>query len=105
MQHRVAPIQLSDPSKPGHRKILALFLVDPYIRVISTANVPPQQRDWWAKEAGKGEGRLANLPPELYERVVDAVDDFPISLDDAKEIREDLMEERKAFVDSENESQ
>jgi hypothetical protein len=24
---------------------LALFLVDPGIRVISTANVPPQQRD------------------------------------------------------------
>ena len=29
-QHRVEPFHLSDSSKPGHRKILALFLIDPY---------------------------------------------------------------------------
>lgn len=40
-QHRVEPFRLADRSRPGHRKILALFLVDPTIPVISTANVPP----------------------------------------------------------------
>jgi hypothetical protein len=45
LQHQVQPFELADKTKKGHRKILALFLVDPGIRVISTANVPPQQRD------------------------------------------------------------
>ncbi|KAL8756240.1 MAG: hypothetical protein Q9199_003062 [Rusavskia elegans] len=43
MQHRVSPFQLADPSKPGYRKLLALFLVDPHLKIISTENVPPQQ--------------------------------------------------------------
>jgi hypothetical protein len=46
-QHRVSPFSLRDRTKPGHRRFVALWLVDPYIRIISTANVPPQQRDWW----------------------------------------------------------
>jgi hypothetical protein len=41
MQHRVRPFGLVDPTRPGHRKILAMFLVDPHIRILSTANVPP----------------------------------------------------------------
>jgi hypothetical protein len=49
LQHQVQPFTLADPTKNGHRKILALFLVDPGIRIISTANVPPQQRDWWSE--------------------------------------------------------
>jgi hypothetical protein len=44
LQHRVEPFRLLDPTKNGYRKILALFLVDPGIRLISTANVPPQQK-------------------------------------------------------------
>src|SRR5262245_54926885 len=45
-QHRVSPFKLQDPAKPGHRRFIALWLVDPYTRVISTANVPPQRLDW-----------------------------------------------------------
>lgn len=45
MQHQVQPFKLVDALKPGHRKILALFPVDPFQRIISTANVPPQQRE------------------------------------------------------------
>ena len=55
MQHRVSSFKLEDPTKPGHRKILALFLVDPHIKIISTGNVPPQQHSWWrevVKESG-----------------------------------------------------
>ncbi|TQV97134.1 DUF1665 domain-containing protein [Cordyceps javanica] len=51
LQHRVSPLKLQDPSKPGHRRFLALWLVDPHVRVISTANVPPQQTDWWEKSS------------------------------------------------------
>jgi len=88
---------LADRSKPGHRKILALFLVDPNIRIISTANVPPQQRDWWSEQL-KSSGVLGKLATELQDKVFEDVDDFPIGLDEAKEIRLKLMDERKEFV-------
>jgi hypothetical protein len=95
-QHRVGPFRLQDPSKPGHRKIVALFLVDPDIEIISTANVPPQQRDWWLEAIGhKRDGALTGrLPAELVDMVGAIVDDFPIGLEEAKKIREELMDER-----------
>ena len=101
-QHRVAPFKLQDPSKPGHRKILALFLVDPNCRIISTANVPPQQKDWWSPEV-RASDRFAKLPNELVDKVVEDVEDFPISLEEAKKLRLQLMEERKVYVDEVNE--
>lgn len=66
----MSSFRLQDPTKPGHRRFIALWLVDPFQRIISTANVPPQQMDWWLnsilgdtpkfrKEA------LSKLPAEL----------------------------------------
>ncbi len=43
LQHRVSPFRLADPARPGHRKILAFFLVDPSETIVSTSDVPPQQ--------------------------------------------------------------
>ncbi|KAF7977244.1 hypothetical protein HWV62_4355 [Athelia sp. TMB] len=94
-QHRVAPFKLADASKPGHRKILALFLVDPHIQIISSAHVPCQRRDWWAEELGRSGALPGKLPLEIMQEVTARVDDFPISLEDAKKLRLDLMEERK----------
>jgi hypothetical protein len=37
---------LKDPTQLGVRKILVFFLVDPSIRILSTANIPPQQSHW-----------------------------------------------------------
>ncbi|KAG5789209.1 hypothetical protein H9Q69_011738 [Fusarium xylarioides] len=91
-QHHVSPFELVDKSRPGHRKILALFLVDPQVPIISTANVPPQQRDWWAEGLLQND-RFNNLPPELTRMVVNNLD-FPIDLEDAKKIRGELMAER-----------
>ncbi|KFY53172.1 hypothetical protein V496_07845 [Pseudogymnoascus sp. VKM F-4515 (FW-2607)] len=78
-QHRVQPFSLRDPSKPGHRKILALFLVDPAITVISTGNVPPQRADWWIGDQGEGGEGL-------------------MGMGEGKGLRVELMEERKVFV-------
>jgi len=104
LQHRVLPFQLADPTKNGHRKILALFLVDPRMKIISTANVPPQRRDWWAQEVlneVKDTGRgLAKLSPELTDMVFERVEGFPISMEDAKKVRLDLMKERSQQVDA-----
>ena len=98
LQHRVEPFRLADPSRPGHRKIVALFLVDPYVRIPSTINVPPQRKDWWHESALASESRFGDLPPELVENVVKNVEDFPIDLEEAKQLRLELMEERKVFV-------
>ncbi|KAK2751651.1 hypothetical protein FQN55_000373 [Onygenales sp. PD_40] len=64
MQHRVEPFELEDMTQPGHRKLLALYLVDPHVRVLSTGNVPPQRRDWWNEHLERS-GMLKRLPKEL----------------------------------------
>ncbi|KAF6763605.1 hypothetical protein DFP72DRAFT_986495 [Ephemerocybe angulata] len=104
LQHQVQPFKLEDPTKPGHRKIVALFLVDPHTSIISTADVPPQRLDWWSEEVPSKEGdarnadALTKLPNELKERIFAGVEDFPIDMEKAKEFRGKLMEERKSFV-------
>ncbi|KAH6909366.1 hypothetical protein BKA70DRAFT_1426493 [Coprinopsis sp. MPI-PUGE-AT-0042] len=100
LQHQVQPFALQDKTKPGHRKILALFLVDSNIRVLSTAHVPPQQLAWWRKALHQDDKKMPikDLPLELQDHVYDGVDEFPISLIEAKRLREELMAERKAFV-------
>ncbi|MEU0954185.1 DUF4246 domain-containing protein [Streptomyces niveus] len=76
LQHRVGPFALADPTRPGHRKILAFFLVDPSQRIVSTSDVPPQQP--WS-------------------------DTSTMTLEEARDFREQLMRERKFFVDEHNE--
>ncbi|KAK1757322.1 hypothetical protein QBC47DRAFT_375666 [Echria macrotheca] len=73
--HRVSGFELKDKTKPGHRRFIALWLVDPLTRIISTANVPPQQAEWWddrvfrAKE-GKGVD-VSGFPPEMAHLLLD----------------------------------
>lgn len=105
LQHQVQPFELADRTKPGHRKIVVLFLVDPNVRVISTASVPCQQLDWWkdanitrSVQPGSNRGLLDSLPIEVQNQVFDQVEGFPISLEEAKKLRLELMEERKKFV-------
>ncbi|EHK48605.1 hypothetical protein TRIATDRAFT_163275, partial [Trichoderma atroviride IMI 206040] len=46
-KHRHGAFSLVDRTKKGHLKYFKLYLVDPGIPIISTANVPPQQYGWW----------------------------------------------------------
>lgn len=93
LQHRVSPFSLKDPAKPGHRKILALFLVDPHTRILSTSNVPPQRRDWWAREV-RQVPPFSALPQEVFDQIIEGVEGFPMSWEEACAGREKLMEER-----------
>lgn len=103
LQHQVQPFELLDKTKPGHRKILVVFLVDPNTRVISTSNIPPQRRDWWEEILNlDSDNRINRLPPELRDMIVDKIEDFPITMEAAKEVRLKLMEERKTFVKEHN---
>lgn len=76
LQHRVGSFRLDDPTRPGYRKILAFFLVDPSETIVSTSDVPPQQP--WSPTS-------------------------TMTLEQAKAYREALMQERKFFVDEHNE--
>ncbi|KAK8113558.1 hypothetical protein PG984_014084 [Apiospora sp. TS-2023a] len=69
-QHRVSSFRLQDPTKPGHRRFLALWLVDPHQRIVSTANIPPQQLDWWADAVFKNDdpanpSSVGDMSPEV----------------------------------------
>ncbi|KAH6962441.1 hypothetical protein BKA56DRAFT_498126 [Ilyonectria sp. MPI-CAGE-AT-0026] len=88
-QQRAGAFQLVDKTRPGHCKILALFLVDPKIPIISTSNVPPQQYDWWTESIGD----CSALPTELWEMVWKYAG-TPITEKYAKELRKELMAER-----------
>ncbi|KAK2467432.1 hypothetical protein APHAL10511_000667 [Amanita phalloides] len=94
-QHQVQPFRLQDPTKPGHRKILAFFLVDPNIKIVSTANVPCQRIDWW-QEIATETPQISKLPREIQDHIFRLVPGFPMSMDDAKELRLELMDERTA---------
>ncbi|KIO15428.1 hypothetical protein M407DRAFT_34999, partial [Tulasnella calospora MUT 4182] len=102
-QHQVSSFKLADPTKPGHRKIVALFLVDPEDRIPSTSDIPPQQSHW-TREAifealvNDNTRMKTSLPVELVDMVADRVDNV-MTLEEAREYREELMNERTAFVD------
>lgn len=76
LQHRVSSFRLADATRPGYRKILAFFLIDPSQKILSASDIPPQQP--WS-------------------------DTSTMTLEQARNYREQLMRERKFFVDEHNE--
>ncbi|EJD36706.1 hypothetical protein AURDEDRAFT_154543 [Auricularia subglabra TFB-10046 SS5] len=103
-QHCVAPFKLVDASCPGHRKILALFLVDPNICIPSTSVVVPQQAEWMYETLIESslDSHLQKLPAELL-KMVSEVGGHTMSREEAFKYREELMDERTQFVKSNNE--
>ena len=85
-QHRVSPFQLIDPTKPGHRKIIVFFLVDPSTTILSTSNVPPQQLHWF-KEIYDTQlyTQLHNLPNVIQNIILEEYLHYPINIIEAKE--------------------
>lgn len=103
VQHCVSPFSLADRTKPGHRKIVALFLIDPHRRIISSANVPPQQQDWGKQRQKLVKDLLSqNLPPELQNMVEKDMPATFITMDEAKAYRLDLMAERSVRAEVNN---
>ena len=104
-QHQVQPFHLEDPTRPGHRKILVFFMVDPTQRVPSATDVGPQQREWVA-EAMHGAGpnsMLSRLPVELLPMIYEENGETMTRLE-AEKYREQLMAERTVFVQANNEA-
>ncbi|KAB2570656.1 hypothetical protein DBV05_g10664 [Lasiodiplodia theobromae] len=84
LQHRVGPVRLVDGGREGSRMVVAMFLVDPRQRVLSSAEVPPQRRDWWEREVGR----------EVGEGDEEVVVEGTWGWDEAVRVREELMAER-----------
>ncbi|KAI9061577.1 hypothetical protein FKP32DRAFT_1575681 [Trametes sanguinea] len=101
-QHRVAPFELADRSRPGRRKILAFFLVDPLNPIHSTTSIPPQNAQWY-RDAVYGCSAFQKLPAELIETILSYVLEGTVDLDQAKADREELMKERAQFITTHNE--
>lgn len=72
-----------------------MFLVDPYVRIPSTAIVPPQRKDWWISHILKIKC-FNSLPAEIFNLIMSFVQ-FPLSWEDAVEARQELMNERGAL--------
>lgn len=96
-QTRLLPFELADKSRPGHFKILVLHLIDPNRRIISTSRVPPQRRDWWAKEVRRQNAVLWRLPNEIWDNVVATLEGYPLSIEEAEHLRNEFVEERAEF--------
>ncbi|GAA6023984.1 hypothetical protein JCM10207_006843 [Rhodosporidiobolus poonsookiae] len=98
-QHKVSSFSLEEKSKPGYRKILVFFLVDPLKsaagEVISTARVAPQQSEWIWRAIP--EHFQSKLPVETWHKILNHLDGL-LDFDEAKREREELMHERKYLV-------
>ena len=96
-QTRLMPFELMDKSKPGHVKLLTVHLVDPQRRMMSTSMVPPQRRDWWAEEVRRTNARFWRLPTEIWVRIVESVEDYPIGREEGEAIRREFVAERAEY--------
>lgn len=96
-QVKLNAFKLDDKARPAHCSILMLHLLDPNRRNMSTSLVPCQRRDWWAEEVRRRCLRLRQLPIELWQRIVDMVDGWPVGREEGERIREEFLEERSKF--------
>lgn len=96
-QTRLLPFSLADRSKPGHCRILTLHLVDPNRRIMSTSMVPCQRRDWWASAVRMSVPSFLKLPSEIFDHIVENVEDYPISMEEGLKTRDEFKSERREF--------
>jgi hypothetical protein len=126
-QHQVQKFRLANSSKPGHRKILVFFLVDPTTHILSTERVPPQQPEWFEKEifdrlltnnkskenkktiktqktqkTQQTKPFFSKIPSFLIEHIKSYFGIPAMSREQAQKYRLKLMDERKYVTDKQN---
>ncbi|ODV58248.1 DUF4246 domain-containing protein ASCRUDRAFT_9517 [Ascoidea rubescens DSM 1968] len=105
LQHHVNKFSLLDKTKPGTRKILCFFVVDPSLGdetpVFSTSDVPIQRKDWWDDQEYKEEFKKY-LTDETRLQIQELIHnnkvkfEWPILLEESKTLRLQLMKERSS---------
>lgn len=97
VQHRLTRFELKDKSKPGSTRALVFYLVDPNIRIISTANIPPQRLDWTLDLKADDEDLTAAMAKLALDNR-NKKGHMPMSLNEALETRLGLLEELIEFM-------
>ena len=104
LQHRLEPLSLLDRERPGHLRILLLYLVDPHYRIASTANVPPQQHEWWADavlDNGVFAGQWAeSVPREIRQMIDEATEEWPMGRAEARWVKAEVERERAQALEA-----
>ncbi|GLD97140.1 hypothetical protein PINS_up005823 [Pythium insidiosum] len=95
--HKVEPFKLKDPTRPGVRKLLAFFLVDPLKKIPSTSVIAPQQCQWIQDAQRVVLRQLMPLPDVVVDGPLCAMLAGGMSLDTAKTHRTRLMNQRGPF--------
>ncbi|KAK6515952.1 hypothetical protein TWF281_004543 [Arthrobotrys megalospora] len=99
-QHKVAPFELVDKTKPGYRKVLVFFLCDPSKNnncTPTTRTVLPQQPDFRDEVLNiLRHGPAGRLPLELFDEIEKYLPSL-ISKKEAMEYHDKLMGERSEF--------
>ena len=97
-QRQVQPFELEDPTKPGHRKILIFFLVDPTQKIPSATDVAPKKREWVIDAMLRvgANSPFARLPAEILKMISEEIDGTMSRLD-SERYREEMMAERTGF--------
>ena len=80
-QHKAMNVALNDTAKPGIRRLLVFFVIDPNHRIISSENIPVQQKEFY--DSDKNNVQI-------------------VKESDALKYRLELMEERKYIIDQTN---
>ncbi|CAF4998753.1 unnamed protein product [Rotaria sp. Silwood1] len=75
-------------------------LVDPTIRILSTAHIPPQQSHWYI-DLMRSTSPFNRLPSLVINKIMSYID-FPMTMNQAKQHRDKLMDERKYFISQNN---
>jgi len=97
IQHKFTRFELEDKSKPGFARALVFFLVDPNIRIISTANIPPQRLDWTMDIPESG-GELKEAMAKLAIDNRNSKGNMPFTLDEALDTRVKVLNEIIEFT-------
>ncbi|CEJ81140.1 hypothetical protein VHEMI01285 [[Torrubiella] hemipterigena] len=76
-----ASIFLHERGRPYHRRMIAMHLVDPHVRICSTRNVPPQQhgKQWLEAMFSRGRWPGRKLPVELVQMILSYIDYWPLA--------------------------
>jgi hypothetical protein len=87
---------LIDDTKPGHRKILAFFLVHPDYEIPSTLHVPVQEHSKVVEQLHQA--FRGQLPFEICDAIATSVG-MTITPAENEEFVEELMSERSRYTD------
>ena len=98
VQHRLTGFKLKDQKRPGAMRALVFYLVDPNIRIISTANIPPQRLDWTLEETPGDDDSLNARMSKLALDNKDKRGNMPMSWSEALETRIDVLNELIEFM-------